>query len=148
MTEKEKAPPTHTGTKGNLGFIIGAVVAGSLILPHIYYSACLYKEAQAFDPSYPWPQITELWKALVSGVFFLTAKAWVVKSTMSYHMGCVKNVGKEDIEMTKKRAHKMGKYTFSFFYFMFATTYGYITTKDERWMPWFLGGTAQDFSLM
>jgi len=48
MTEKEKTP-------NNTGFIIGAGVAGALILPHFYYSACLYKEAQAFDPSYPWP---------------------------------------------------------------------------------------------
>jgi len=61
---------------------------------------------------------------------------------MNYHLGCVKNVGKEDIGMTKKRAHKMGKYVFSLVYFIFATTYGYITTKDEKWMPWFLGGTA------
>jgi len=42
----------------------------------------------------------------------------------------------------------MGKYVFSFFYFLIVTIYGYITLKDEKWMPWFLGGTAQDFSLM
>lgn len=118
------------------------------MLPNFYYSYSLYHEAQAFDPTYPWPRITQLWKAVVSGVVFLVVKKWFIRNLKAYHLTRVKNIGKEPQDMTEKRANKMSKYVFSFFYFTFMTIYGYITTKDEAWMPWFLGGPAKDFTLM
>jgi hypothetical protein len=39
-------------------FHFGAATAVAMMLPNAYYSVCLYHEAQAFDPSYPWPRIT------------------------------------------------------------------------------------------
>jgi hypothetical protein len=84
----------------------------------------------------------------VSGIFFLVTKKWVIKTLKPYHMTKVKNIGIESLETSEKRANKMSKYVFSFFYFTCMTLYGYYTTKDEKWMPWFLGGPAKDFTLM
>ena len=39
----------------------------------------------------------------------------------------------------------MGKYEFAFFYFIFATGYGYIVLKDEPWFPYYLGGKNESF---
>lgn len=116
--------------------------------PHMYYSFCLYNEAQKFDPSYPWPQITELWLSVVVALCVSVFKGIVMKITYGFHRNCVKNVGIEEEDMTHKRAMKMGKYMFQFCYFILVTGYGYYTLMDEPWLHWTLGGKAEDFQLM
>jgi hypothetical protein len=81
-----------------------------------------------------------LWKAAVSGVFFLFAKKSIIKLTYYINLPHMKD--QDDPELLKKRTHKAGKYIFATIYFTFATTYGYLTFKDAPFLPWYLGGSG------
>jgi len=48
-------------------------VVGLGCLPYLYATMKLYFVAQAYKPEYEWPQLTELWKTVVSGIGFLLA---------------------------------------------------------------------------
>jgi hypothetical protein len=51
---------------------------GLISVPCLYYCLCLYYQAPVYNPKYAWPQLTDLWKTVVSGLFFLAAKKAIV----------------------------------------------------------------------
>jgi len=137
--------PREKKPKSNLNWIIGCTVLAALMGPHLYYSFSLYDQAQKYKPSYPWPQITELWKAVVSGVIFIVLKKGIIKYSYDFNLPYIKNQDIETKEETHRRTLKMGKYWFALGYFTFATSYGYYVLKDEPWFPYYLGGKAEGF---
>ena len=73
----ESSPKKEKAASSLVVPIVGGI-AGSLLITHAYYSASMYNVAQAVDPSFPWPQITELWKTVVSAFVFFGTKKLVI----------------------------------------------------------------------
>ena len=57
----------------------------------MYYSFTLLIEAQAYKPEYPWPQATELWKAVVSGTILILIKKSMIKGLYDFNKPYIKN---------------------------------------------------------
>merc|ERR1712166_304965 len=98
MGMTESSPKKEKPTPIGIYIVVG--VASALLSTHADYSASMYNVAQAVDPSFPWPQITEIWKSVVSAFVFFGTKKLVISATFDYHLTKVKNIGKEDLEMT------------------------------------------------
>ena len=75
----------------NNSWIIGCSVLACLMGPHMYYSFTLLMEAQAYKPDYPWPQVSELWKAVVSGIVFIVIKKAIIKYAYDFNKPFIKN---------------------------------------------------------
>ena len=121
-------------------FGIAIIVLSIIVVPFMYYSFGMYFQARAHRPDYEWPELSELWKAVVSGVLIIAYKSCVIKLFYPFNRTIAKNQDQPDV--CRLRALKASKYVFQFGYFVFASTYGYITLRDAPWMPWFLGGSG------
>jgi len=120
--------------------MVAAVLLACLVIPFLYMSFKLKFDAQARRPDFNWPSLTELWKAVVSGLFFILAKKLVIKLTYNFNAPICKD--QDDPELHDLRVKKASKYIFATLYFTFATSYGYYTLKDTPWLPWYLGGSG------
>ena len=78
---KDTKDKKKSGGGGQGPFLVAAIALSFIVVPFIYYSFSLYFAARAHRPDYPWPELTEMWKAFVSGTCFLATKKLVVYLT-------------------------------------------------------------------
>lgn len=84
------------------GFVIGILVLLAIDLPMLRSAIGLREAAQKDRPDYPWPQMSELWKAGASGILFLILKSAGIKILYPFCAPLVKD--QENTELKHERA--------------------------------------------